>query len=232
MLHNIVKVNLSSLALNNYSVYFERCLTKKISATLGVRIMPNTALNTTLVGVRVADLLQSDNNNDYINSNVNNQTFTLGVRFYTGHKPGARGFYTELYGRYGNFGINYPYNYTTGGKDYYIPVTARYSGLGGGILLGSQFMISRHILMDIYIIGAHYGKMTGSLDARADLSSMSNADKQLLRYDLEGLAPALNNKQIITVQDVDNSGAKGKIDGPFLGVRALGFSIGYAFGGK
>jgi hypothetical protein len=39
---NTVKINLSSLALNNYSLYYERMLTRKISATIGLRYMPKT----------------------------------------------------------------------------------------------------------------------------------------------------------------------------------------------
>jgi hypothetical protein len=41
---NAIKVNLSSLALNNYHVQYERKILPKMTLSLGIRVMPKSGL--------------------------------------------------------------------------------------------------------------------------------------------------------------------------------------------
>ena len=104
---------------------------------------------------------------------VSNQSITTEVRFYSGRHPGARGFYFSLYGRYANFKSNYPYEYTDDNdNNYSMPLYANAKGIGGGIMIGSQWLIAKRVVFDWYILGAHYGSLKGSLNGVADLSGM------------------------------------------------------------
>ena len=225
---NTVKINLSSLTLNNYSLYYERMLTRKIAATVGVRYMPKTRLTETLLGKQILDQLDEEDNEDLQPLAASNTTITAGVRFYTGSRSGAKGFYAELYGRYGMFQLDYDYTFTTNGKEYDMVIKGKPNGFGGGLLLGGQFNLFKNMVVDIYIIGAHYGKMSGNIDGVSDLSTMTAEEKADMESDINDIAPKFNDKKILEAK-VDNNGVKGKLDGPFAGIRGLGLSIGWAF---
>lgn len=225
---NTIKVNLSSLALNNYSLYYERMLTRKIAATVGFRYMPKKRLTETALGKEVLDQLDEEDNDDLKPLTASNNTITAGVRFYTGHRSGAKGLYAEIYGRYGDFRFDYDYSFTSNGKEYDMIIKGKARGFGGGLLLGGQFNLFKNLVVDLYIVGAHYGKTTGNIDGISDLSTMTPQEKIDMENDINDIAPEFNNKKILQAK-VDNNGVKGKLDGPFAGVRALGISIGWAF---
>lgn len=225
---NTVKINLSSIALNNYSLYYERMLTRKISATVGFRYMPKTKLTETILGKEVLNQLDEEDNEDIKPLAASNNTVTAGIRFYTGSRSGAKGFYAEVYGRYGDFRLDYDYSFTTNGKEYDMVIKGKAKGFGGGLLLGGQFNLFKNMVVDLYIVGAHYGKITGDIDGISDLSTMTAQEKRDMESDINDIAPEIGSKKILSAT-VDNSGVKGKLDGPFAGIRGLGLSIGWAF---
>ncbi|WEK35870.1 MAG: hypothetical protein P0Y53_25575 [Candidatus Pseudobacter hemicellulosilyticus] len=228
---NVVKMNVSSLVLNSYNFYYERMLTRKISITGGFKTMPRTGLSSTTIGEKLVDQLDidRDDQDDIDRLEASSNAFTLGVRFYTGKRPGAKGFYAELYGRYTNLKAYYAYDYTSSSdKNYKFPIEVSTNGFGGGLLLGGQFNIAKKVVVDLYIIGAHYGKLNGDANAITDLSSMTAQERQDMQDDINDLAPSFNDKKMLQV-NVTESGVRGNVDGPFLGVRAAGLSIGWTF---
>lgn len=225
---NNVKINLSSIALNNYSIYYERMLTRKISATVGFRYMPKTRLTETALGKQILDQLDEEDNEDIKPLAASNNTVTAGIRFYTGHRSGAKGLYAEIYGRYGDFRLDYDYSFTSNGKEYDMVIKGKARGFGGGLLLGGQFNLFKNMVVDLYIVGAHYGKLSGDIDGVSDLSTMTAEEKTDMENDINDIAPKFNDKKILEAK-VDNNGVKGKLDGPFAGIRGLGLSIGWAF---
>jgi hypothetical protein len=225
---NNVKINVSSLFLNNYNFYYERSLSRKISFSAGYRVMPKTILTTTTLGEKAMDLLdEDDDDNDLSKMSLSNNTITGEFRFYGGRKPGARGFYLSVYGRYSKFSIDYPYDFHSGGKNYKIPLKGNLTGFGGGLMIGAQWLIARRVVLDWYILGLQYGKMTGNVDGLTDLSAMSQADKDYLRDDIEGII-SIGDKEYIKATVTDD-GVRTKFDGPFAGIRAAGISLGIAF---
>ncbi len=192
MYSNIVKTNLSSLALNNYSLTYERMLTRKISASLGYRYMPKGALTKTMLGETVMDYIKEDGDDDLQGQldklQMSGGALTAEFRIYTGKRPGARGFYAGLYGRYSSFKYDYPYDYEKPDETTtLVPLNGNTKGFGGGLLLGGQFMIAKRLVVDLYIIGAHYGKMTGKVEGLTDLSDLDEQDRADLKAELEDL---------------------------------------------
>jgi hypothetical protein len=228
---NVVKFNVGSLLLfKNYNFVYERSLTRKISASVGYRTMPATQLSLLPAlekGYNLAGEDESTLEEDWSAIKASNQTFNAEFRFYGGRKPGPRGFYLGLYGRYANFDVDYNYTYETDTKNYLIPITSSAKGLGGGLFIGVQWLIGKRVALDWQILGGHWGKLTGDGSGTADLSLMSEQDKQYLKEELEDLLPSIGDKTSIGA-DVNNSGVKLKIDGPFAGLRS-GISLGISF---
>ncbi|WP_298715143.1 DUF3575 domain-containing protein [Chitinophaga sp.] len=233
MYSNIVKTNLSSLALNNYSLTYERLLTRKISASLGYRYMPKSALTKSMLGETVMDYVKEDGDDDLQNQldklQMSGGALTAEFRFYTGRRPGAKGFYAGIYGRYSNFKYDYPYDYEKPDQTTtLVPLKGNSSGFGGGVVMGGQFMIAKRVVVDLYIIGAHYGKMTGKVDGITDLSDLDEQERTDLKNELEDLVDLGGSEKNITAE-VRDDGIRADIRMPFLGVRGLGLTVGFAF---
>lgn len=227
---NIVKTNLSSIALANYSLTYERMLTRKISASVGYRFMPSTHITQSPLGEKVMDIVAEEG--DDLSSQLDKlkmsgNAITLEFRVYTGKRPGAKGFYAGLYGRYASFKYDYPYDFEKPSGTTLVPLKGNSNGIGGGVILGGQFMIAKRVVVDLFIIGGHYGSLTGKLEGLTDMSDFDEADRADLKEEIEGLIDLGGDNGIKA--DVRDDGVRADIKLPFLGVRGLGLTIGYAF---
>ena len=233
---NIVKMNLSSLAFSNYSFSYERSIARKITLVGGYSFLPETKLSgIPLVekGIEFAALDEEGEEGDEISNILDEASFSSNaitgeVRFYTGKKPGARGFYASLYGRYTTMHLSHLYVYESDmGLEYDLPINAKLTGFGGGVMLGAQWLIAKRVTFDWYIVGGHYGKIKGDFNARTDLSSMPQEDKEELERDLEDIASNGDRKYLDAT--INDNGMFGKLNGPFGGLRGFGFNLGIAF---
>lgn len=225
---NLVKMNLGGLALKSYNFSFERLLSKKISFIAGYNSMSESKLSDLPMVKKLSEKLldeEDDIKDDFDKITVANKAYTGEFRFYTGSHPGARGFYLALYGRYSDTRVNYSYDYETNSRTYNLPIKSKVTGFGGGLLLGTQFIIAKRVALDFYF-GGHYGKSKGNGDALTDLTSMTAQEKTELKEELESKVE-MNGKQYLTAT-VTNEGVSVKADGPLIGLRG-GVSIGIAF---
>ncbi len=227
---NIIKTNLSSIALANYSLTYERMLTRKISASVGYRFMPSTHITQSPLGEKVMDIVAEEG--DDLSSQLDKlqmsgSAVTLEFRVYTGKRPGAKGFYAGLYGRYASFKYDYPYDFEKPSGTTLVPLKGNSRGIGGGVILGGQFMIAKRLVVDLFILGGHYGSLTGKLEGLTDMSEFDEADRAELKEEIEGLIDLGGDNGIKA--DVRDDGVRADIKLPFLGVRGLGLTIGYAF---
>lgn len=221
-------MNLGGLALKSYNFSYERLLSKKISFSAGYNTMSKNKLSDLpLIKKASEKLLDEDDEikDDFNKITVSNKAYTGEFRFYAGSHPGARGFYLALYGRYSDTRVNYDYDYEATSKTYNLPLKSKVTGFGGGLLLGTQFIIAKRVALDFYF-GGHYGKSKGNGDALADLSTMTVEEKADLKEELESKVE-ISGKQYLTAT-VTNDGVKVKADGPLIGLRG-GLSIGIAF---
>jgi hypothetical protein len=226
---NLLKTNLFSLAVNNYNLTYERAITKKISVSASYRTMPkgNAPLKKYI--------------EDYVGRNdfeinafkLGNTALTLESRFYLGRKT-LNGFYLSPYLRYTDYGfdfpITHPQNITSGGAVNNPPIllSGNVQALCGGFMMGVQTNLSKKIVMDVTIIGAHFGKSSGVLKAK-------NISPALTGQDLIDFQNTINDYQEVgpykfegTVYP-DGTGAEQKASGPWIGIRSLSFSLGYRF---
>ncbi len=224
---NMIKVNVTSLALKNFSLQYERAIARKISVGLGVRYMPEGSLPFKSIA---KDYLKTDGLDDDITKQIDN--FRLGnfaltpeMRFYMG-KEVFRGFYIAPFARYATFNVNFPFilkgtdtnNQPTSER---IDLIGNLNTIAGGILFGAQWKLGKQIYLDWSIMGPHYGKATGIITGK----------KNLTQEEQDELRSQLANLDIPFVKfesKVDANGAEVKVDGPWAGIRA-GISIGFRF---
>jgi hypothetical protein len=132
-----------------------------------------------------------------------------------------------LYGRYTTMQLNYNYTYAGSLQNYNIPLKNNLKGFGGGLMIGSKYLIAKRFTFDWYIIGGHYGKLKGDGIGAANLSTLTASDRQNVKDDIEDKF-VIADKSYVTAT-VENSGVKTHVDAPFIGIRGLGFNLGIAF---
>jgi len=222
---NIIKINLYSLFVNNYYISYERLITKKISFQLGYRYQPYEYLAENFVGKKLSKLFSIDPR--YYNFKTSNNSVTADVKFYLGRKA-PQGLYLGLYGRYTAFDVdNIDYTYILKNESVYsVPLISNVKGVGVGGVIGIQWLIKKRISLEYYIIGGHYGKLSGKLKSEKDLSDLSDEEKSDLKENVEDLF-TISNKKYLT-STISDRGIDGKISGPFFGARS-GICVGIAF---
>jgi hypothetical protein len=227
---NNVQINLSSLVLHNYSFNYERSIARKITVSVGYKFMPDTRIgDVSLVNTITDKISDGGDDLDYKNTRTSNQTITAEVRFYAGKHDGPRGFYVSLYGRYNNMKVNYPYTYdTNSGNTVDVPLSANLSGIGGGVMIGAKWLIAKRISLDVYLLGLHYGGLSGDVTGKTDLSSLSADDKQGLKDDIDNKFVILDHNYVKS-STVNDSGVAAHTSGPFAGIRGLGINLGFSF---
>ena len=174
----ILKANLTGLALGNYSFSAERIIGKHFSLVGGVGYYPTGKLPYSSV---IADLAKDEEG--YIDMlQVNNQTLSLEMRFYTGRKGYGRGFYISPYYRYGKSGFdNIQTEYTNDEEEVYdISLNGNLKTHSGGILLGCQWLAGKrkNIVIDWSLLGVHVGYLDGNVlgDISPDINSQDQQD--------------------------------------------------------
>lgn len=223
--NNIIKVNLTSIALKDYSVQYEHVVNRHQSFALGLGISPNVGLPFKQT------LLDQFGGNDDAKKAIESTVFTKvsvtpEYRFYFGKKGAPTGFYLAPFARYTHMTIDQDYPFTpSDGVHHLAHVTGKFSGIGGGIMAGAQWSLSKSITLDWWIIGPFIGSMNASFHGTDDMSDMSQKDKE----DLEGNIESVDIPLWKIDATVGNNTIDAKLKGPFYGVRAFGISLGFRF---
>jgi hypothetical protein len=219
---NIFKINLTSLLFKNASVQYEHVLTPKTSFALGVSIMPKT-------GLPFASSLkdQYGSNDDakraIETTQLSNYTVTPEYRFYLSGKA-PNGFYLAPFARYQHMSFEQDYSFTaSSGKMYYPHITGNIDNIGAGVLAGVQW--GSHLTLDWWIAGPVIGTTSGDLVGTANMSDMSQTDRDKLKNDIESTnIPLTKLNATVGSNQVDV-----KLSGAYAGIRAFGFALGYRF---
>lgn len=220
---NTIKVNLSSIVVKNYHFTYERKLSKRTSLSLGVRFMPfgNVPFQSQI------EKIVDDPDVNIGGYQMGNTAITPEFRIYMSRK-GQRGFYIAPYGRYASFKMAVPISYysTSGGVT--VKKEAQFEGkitsISGGLMFGMQYPLGKRLVLDIWLVGGHYGSSSGDLNAI--MTPPLNAQEQAnLKQQLDEIDP----KPFRFTNTVSANGAQIRSDGPWAGVRGLGINLGFRF---
>lgn len=228
---NILKGSLTSLALKNYHISYERSLNRFMSLSASYRYMPKGNLPLQSIAKKYID-------NSAINFDLfqmGNDALTLEGRFYLGLQK-MSGFYIAPYARFANFDLAVPVEYTytpdatVGAIISPTPIT-KTADLNGtiksnsyGAYIGIQKQLMTKLVLDIWFIGGHYGNSNGNLKFIAPEKLPAQAVTSL-----QNTLDDTNLNPFELKSKVDQNGATADMKGPWAGIRGLGISLGLRF---
>ncbi len=223
---NIVKMNVLGLLFRNYSFQYERLLSKKISVSASVRFMPEGQMPwfNTLTELAGADDLPLE----IRDFRISHTAIAPEVRFYTGRRPGPRGFYIAPFARFSSYRLTMPqYEFEVdddgGSRTETVDLNGSLSSFTGGFNLGVQWRLGKWAYLDWSILGLSYGTANGRLTGTSSMTLDQEA-QQSLRDAMEDF-----DSSVITVRsEVDANGVRSTLRGPWAGVRTA-LSIGVKF---
>lgn len=221
---NFLKLNLTALVLKNYSFQYERMLSHKVSFALAYRSMPKSSLP-----LKNSILDASNNNPDTREAidalRLSSSVLTPEFRFYMSKKGKGRGFYIAPFYRYASFkadGMKFDYTNSSNTKSS-ILLSGKLTAHTGGFLLGAQWPLGKHLCLDLWFLGPHYGAGNGEFDG-VTTTPLTPAEQDNLRQSLNDFDIPLTKKTVT----VTANGATMKLDGPWGGIRS-GISFGFRF---
>lgn len=226
---NLIKINVPSIVVNNFSIQYERAVGKKISAGLSFRFMPKSGLP--LKG-QLENLIDDDDTWDQIEDmKTSNFAFTPEVRFYFG-KSVFRGFYVAPFAKIAHYTADLPdFEYDVALPPFAnagtyitqkIPLSGKLNTITGGVLIGAQWKLSKLLYLDWWILGPQYGHAKGDVAGTKRLESQ--AERDALREELEDIDVPFAKTEVT----VDENGGRLDIKGPWTGLRA-GLNLGVRF---
>ncbi len=220
---NLLKINLTAIPLNNYSLMYERKIGRKTSLAVGYRFMKEGGLP---LKSNFKTLIDDEELFDRLDQfQTGNTAITPEIRFYMG-KGVFRGFYLAPFARFSKYTAKLPFDFeyddANGKKEATIPLEGDLKTITGGLQIGAQWKLSKLIYLDWWILGPQYGTSEGSIKGAMPLSDeMQDALREQLT-DLEDI-PLVKVKSEVT-----DKGAKVDFSGPWAGVRA-GIALGIRF---
>ncbi len=223
---NLFKVNLTALPIRNFSFQYERVLTKKLSVALSYKTMPsgNIPFKNSIISM-------SDNDpdvEDMLNQlTMSHSAITPELRWYVGKKGFGRGFYIAPFYRYAKFNAeNLSVTYEEGGPtptENTITLAGSNTANTFGLMFGAQWALSKHLVLDWWILGPHVGNSKGELIGNS-ASPMSAEAQNEIRDALESIDIPMIDKTVT----VTANRAAVAFDGLWGGLRA-GISFGFKF---
>lgn len=227
---NILKTNLSGDALRNYNITFERSLNHFSSVSLSYRNMAKS----TLPLQPLMKLFIENPAINFDNLQMGNTALTAEARFYLGLSK-MSGFYLAPYARSASFDLTIPidYAYTPASPSSSItlpsvPLSAQLDGTirskSYGAYVGIQFQLLTKLVLDLWIIGGHYGTSSGKLEFQAPEGTPKIA--------LDALKKTIDQTKATPFQlqtTVTSTGVSVDTEGPWAGIRGLGVTVGLRF---
>lgn len=220
---NNLKISLTSLVFKNFQFQYERIVTKRIGVVVGYSFISKGSVP---FKSQLRDLASSSQNSQgmFDNADLGYTAITPEVRFYLG-KGYGKGFYIAPFYRnlkYDITGVNFTYTNQLGGKDD-VNMGGKLTANTFGIQFGAQFNLGKHLILDWWIAGPHYGTSKG------DFTGVSS--RTLTAFEQSELQKELDKIEL-PLSDVNAkanaNGATINISGPWAGVRS-GISLGYKF---
>lgn len=227
---NFLKINLPGIALRNYSVQYERVLSKRFSVAISYRKMPSAGIpfkNLISDAVASDDPVVNDIKETIEGLRINGSAITPEIRFYLGKKGYGRGFYLAPFYRKATFETNNLAfnikNQNENDKEISLNLSGKFTSNTGGLMMGAQWALGTYFCLDWWILGAHGGSGKGDFLGLTN-QTLSQSDQEAVREELESIDIPLADKTV----EVNANSASLKLRGPWGGIRG-GLSIGFRF---
>lgn len=222
---NFIKTNITGILLKNYSIQYERILNRKFSVAVQYRMMPVTTIPFQKLILKAVGDEDPDTKNIIEDFRLSNYAITPEVRFYASRKGYGRGFYIAPFYRYASFTTNDLNVFYTDDNDVEssIKLSGKLNTNTGGILFGVQSFLGKHVVLDLWFFGPHFGNGKGDFSGTSS-KPLTQSEQDDLRQQLEDIDIPLTDKTV----NVNANGVSLKLDGPWAGIRG-GISLGVKF---
>lgn len=226
--NNVIKANLTRLMTLKAEVAYERAFLKKFSSqTTFTYQIPSSKIPGT--GKMFTDAFE---NSGIYDAKYNAYWITQDFRFYLSPiKESPKGIYLSLFGRYSNRILNMVFIDTlNNGRTFKTDGRININGIGGGIMLGHQWIIANRLSLDLYIIGLGYNKHTFKLKASSDEFTEQEVRDAADEFNRE-VENAEDRPKWFSKPEATADGKTLIVKSNFLFpiIRSLGFNIGFAF---
>jgi hypothetical protein len=234
---HILKTNLSADAIKNYNLTFEKSLNHFMSISVSYSSMPKRDLPFQALAKQFID----NPNINFDNFKIANNAIAFETRFYLGLQK-MSGFYIAPYARFGNMEVDVPVNYTytytpapIQGITLPAQTVSTTANLAGtirsqsvGAYFGMQFQLLTKIVLDLWVIGGHYGTSNGKLQADLPTNTppiVSTAALNALKSTIDQTdATPYKLKTIVSENSIITN-----TEGPWAGIRGAGITVGLRF---
>jgi len=227
---NILKTNLSSDALKNYNLTFERSLNRFMSVSLSYRKMNKQKLPLKALAKQFIENPAID----FDDFQIGNSAITAEARFYLGVSK-MSGLYIAPYARMATFDLTVPFDYTyspaSPTPNVTLPAIPMHAELDGtirstsfGVYTGMQFQLLTKLVLDLWIIGGHYGTSNGKLTFVAP-----NGTPALALNELKKTIDQTKTAPFSLTTSTTSNGVVTDAAGPWAGIRGLGITLGFRF---
>lgn len=219
---SFLKINLTGILLKNYSLQFERVVSRKISFAVSLRTMPSNSIPFRKLVLNKVDKNDPETREAIESFRLSNFAFTPEMKLYLSKRGYGRGFYMSFYYRYAKYTTNnLLFEVEDGpGVTRKLDFSGTLSTNTGGILFGAQWPIGKSFCLDLMILGPQLGSGKGLLSATASPPLTTNEQNDL-KADLESLEIPFTRKTVT----VNANGGSLKLNGPWAGIRS-GISFG------
>ncbi|PCH69254.1 MAG: hypothetical protein COC01_01815 [Bacteroidetes bacterium] len=214
---NVVKLNLTSLALMNPSLIYERALNENMSVNLHIQyLLPR--------GLPSLSFASEDTSVQFSSFKMSGISVVPEFRMYlSSEKEAPRGFYIAPYFRYSNYGATSTYAYDEDSCTNRAMLDTKFniSYIGGGLTIGAHWLINDKVSVDWWFVGFGYGTVTSTVRVTGELQCDTY---EQVRGSYETEVSDYGN----VTTSVGSDFAQVVIKRGLPGVRG-GISIGYAF---
>lgn len=186
---NLVKLNITAPLLKNYGIQVERILNKRLSVALTGRVMP--AATIPLKTWVQKEVVREDNQlvSDILDQvDFSNYALTPELRYYFGKKGYGQGFYLGPYYKFARYNMHtktLAYE-VEGDQQYDITVSGALRAHTGGIAVGAQWHLTRHLSLDLWLLGPAIGGASGALTGVV-AQQLSAEEQEALRSHLQDI---------------------------------------------
>ena len=222
---NFIKTNPMGIVLKNYSIQYERAISRKISAALTFRTMPSTTLPFKDQIVKSVGDNDPDTKETIEKFKLSNFAITPEIRLYLSKRGYGRGFYIASFYRLAVFktdDLNFTYS-NSANISSTIKLSGKLTSNTGGLLFGVQWPLGKHLCLDWQILGPHLGSGMGEFKGVSS-QPLTQEEQDDLKQELNDLDIPFTNKTV----SVNANGASLKLNGPWGGIRT-GLSVGFRF---
>jgi hypothetical protein len=219
---NAIKLNITSLLVNNLGLQYERVVGPKISVACQIRytVSQKIPLSNT-----VADM-----SNDSIlagNLKTGGWAITPEFRFYP--RRAMKGFYLAPYLRFRNISLDFPVSYTDDqNQSQQVAISGNMNSMGGGLMIGSHYNLGKSISLDWFILGFQFMTSSGSFKGTTT-ETLSATDQVDIMSSLHQIKE--DSKWGIKQFDYQVGNNSVSVDAKYssLGFRGFGLNLGYRF---